>query len=585
MGNSSRKIDWEFACKECSTHYLVEIISHKDIILIKRYCFCDEETLTSDSFVFYYMKLKTIYYQLPNFAVVPEDINKYCCECNKFLYDTEFVNHCHKTIINAADYIYNCKLHKNQRLTGFCKSCKKLICEICINSLHEKHEIEYAKNLKITEEILKKYETDLQNAFLEMNKLIKLKYGKNSVKVKNENLYEGSNNDYNSFDKEDIQIIMTLKLLKTFIDLYNNHKIKKYIINYQIISNILKNKNFEILRIEDNKRYTNSINIFLKIDFENKNDDKLITITSLKNLLYSSYEEIKEVKIELIEDYVYFFVIRSINENRIQIYKNCKDFKNNIEVDEKIISFKIFEDYSLIICLKSKVLIYKFSKDEFILEKKIDLKYKLINFMSLAHLKKYNFSLLIYNKDKNLLYLQFYIFPEYKGTSYIALEKSKRDGIYGKVLQTYKWITVGVDDYAENYYMIFIYDIIKKKLKNFTMKKKGTYYNSVKIYEIVYDKVLISFQRYSLIINLENQQIVTKIKFGAIECLNQIGDYLLLSSDDYIYQVDIKKGKIYNKIKLLYSAYQFTFKYLIDIYDNFFCGISRDNSIYLFQYK
>ena len=80
-------------------------------------------------------------------------------------------------------------------------------------------------------------------------------------------------------------------------------------------------------------------------------------------------------------------------------------------------------------------------------------------------------------------------------------------------------------------------------------------------------------------------QIETKIKTGALENLHRIGDYLLTSSNDYIYQFDIKKRKIFNKIKLLYGAYDFTFIDLIDIGNNYFCGVSYYKKIYLFKYK
>ena len=44
-----------------------------------------------------------------------------------------------------------------------------------------------------------------------------------------------------------------------------------------------------------------------------------------------------------------------------------------------------------------------------------------------------------------------------------------------------------------------------------------------------------------------------------MECLAEIDDYLLASSDDYIFEFNINKAKIYNKIKLLYGAYYFHF--------------------------
>ena len=150
------------------------------------------------------MKLKTNYYQFPNFAAYPEDIHKYCYTCNEYIEDKNLLNHLHNTIINAADYIYNCKLHKNEILIGFCNYCKQLICGKCINkNLHKNHKIEYTKNLEITEEIMNQYEANLQKAFLEMNNLIKLKYKRKELKLKMINLYEEDCNDYNYFDSKD----------------------------------------------------------------------------------------------------------------------------------------------------------------------------------------------------------------------------------------------------------------------------------------------------------------------------------------------------------------------------------------------
>ena len=420
MGNSlNKKIDWELACKECCTHYLVEIISCEEIILIRRCCFCGEETLSVESYNFYYMKLKTIYYQFPNFAAYPErNINKYCYTCNKYIEDEKLLNHIHNTIINASDYIYNCKLHKNEILVGFCNSCKQLICGICINkNLHKNHKIEYTKNLEITEEIMNKYETNLQKAVVEMNNLIKLKYKRNDLNLKMINLYEEDNNDYRYIDPKDEQIIKILKLLKTFIDLYESHKNNHKIINYQIISNILKHTNFGIIRIKDNKRYTNNINIFFKVDLiSDKINNKRFKIISLRKIMNSCFS-IKELKMKSIENNIYFFALKFGNEYIINIYKNFKEIKNNIKLDVKVIDFIILENGNLVIYSSCKLLIYKFSKDIFNFEDKIDLSYNQNNYQVLNHLYKNNFSFLIHDKYTKTISLKFYIYPDDKGTN------------------------------------------------------------------------------------------------------------------------------------------------------------------------
>ena len=586
MGNLiTKKIDWELACKECYTHYLVKILSFKDIILIKRYCFCGEETLSVDSFVFYFMKLKTIYYQLPDFAVTPEEnINKYCYTCNKFIEDEELLVHKHKTIIDASEYIYNCKLHKNEILVGFCNSCKELICQMCINHFHNNHKIEFTKNLKITEEIINKYETNLKKSYLEMNKLLKLKYRMNDIKLKMKNLFDIESKDYGSYDTKDQQIIQTLQLLKTFIDLYKSHKNNNNIINYQIISNVLKHANFEILRIEDNKRYTNNINICFKIDLNSDKNDEQIKIISFRALMESYYDETKILKIKSIENVVYFFVVKSRLENKIIIYKNCKESKNCINLNNEIKNFIILENNSLVIYLTCKLLIYVFSKDNFNLKKEIDLGDKLNNSLFLNYLCGNNFSLLIHDKDKHTISLKFYLYPKYKSSGFL-LQKSQTDPIYGTVMQIYKWVIIAIDYYVNKLYRIIILDVTSKKIKYITMKGGQTYYNDVKMFELYFNKIFISFQSYGLILNLETKQIETKIKIMGLECLYQIGDYFLASSNDYIYQFDINKGKFYNKIKLLYNPYEFTFIDLIDIGNNNFCGVSRNKDVFLFKYE
>ena len=590
MGNTLKnENDWELACKVCCTHYLVEIISFEDLILIRRYCFCGEETLSAESHVFFYMKLKTIYYQFPKFAPYPErNINKYCYTCNEYIKDEQLFNHMHNTIINAADYIYNCKLHKNERLIGFCNSCKQLICEKCINkNLHKNHKIEYTKNLEITEDIMNKYETNLQKAVDEMNNLINLKYNRNDLKLKMINLYEEENNDYRYFDSKDKQIINILKLLKTFIDLYKSHKNNHNIINYQIISNILKHTNFEILRIEDNKRYTNNINIFFKIDLiSDKDNSKRFKIIAFKKIMNSIFS-VKIIKMKPIENDIYFFALKAGNEYEINIYKNFKESENYIKLDVEVIDFIILENANLVIYSSFELLIYKFSNGNFNFEKKIDLSYNQNNYQVLNHLCKNNFSFLIHDKYTKTITLKYYIYPDDKGTN-LLLQKFQTDPINGMAMQANNWIVIGFDFYVNNLYKIYIFDINTKELKSITLEKRQTYYNEcIKIFVINFNKVLISFHSYGLIINLKEKQIETKIENGAMECLYQIGDYLLTSSNDYIYQFDIRKGKIYNKIKLFYNSryglvkvsskifYDFTFIDLIDIGKNYFCGVSK----------
>lgn len=423
------------------------------------------------------MKLKTNYYQLLNFAAFPDTkINKYCYQCNKFISNENSLSHKHKAIINAADYIYNCKFHKTEILIGFCKDCKKLICGICLNdNLHKNHKIEYTKDLAITEEILKEYETNLKNAFLEMNNLIKLKYDNNSIKLKMINIFEEENFDYKMFNSKDQQILKSLQLLKTFLDLYKSYKNNNFKINYQIITNILKHTNFEILRINDNKTFNNqnklnkNINIFLKINLKiDKKNDKTFKIISFKKIKLNQFI-IKKILIKLKKGALFFFMITSM-ENKIIFYKNFKENKNYIEVNDKIIDFILLENGNVVIYLSNKILIYKFSKDIFSFEKLINLGNN-IEYYNLSHLCDNNFSIFSHEKDKKKICLNYFIHPNYEAKKFSLQEAQSDRVVPASSTQIDKTIIIGIDSYLEYLYKIIFYDLIEKKLECIKIKK------------------------------------------------------------------------------------------------------------------
>ena len=118
-----------------------------------------------------------------------------------------------------------------------------------------------------------------------------------------------------------------------------------------------------------------------------------------------------------IENNIYFFALKFGNEYIINIYKNFKEIKNNIKLDVKVIDFIILENGNLVIYSSCKLLIYKFSKDIFNFEDKIDLSYNQNNYQVLNHLYKNNFSFLIHDKYTKTISLKFYIYPDDKGTN------------------------------------------------------------------------------------------------------------------------------------------------------------------------
>ena len=76
---------------------------------------------------------------------------------------------------------------------------------------------------------------------------MKLKYGK-ETEVYPTNLPKPQT--FTFFEDIDKQIVLTLELLKTFLDLYLYHK-NNNSLNYQLISNLLKNMNIELIRLKD----------------------------------------------------------------------------------------------------------------------------------------------------------------------------------------------------------------------------------------------------------------------------------------------------------------------------------------------
>jgi hypothetical protein len=70
--------------------------------------------------------------------------------------------------------------------------------------------------------------------------------------------------------------------------------------------------------------------------------------------------------------------------------------------------------------------------------------------------------------------------------------------------------------------------------------------------------------------------------------LGKVADYMLAGTQDgKIYQIDIKKGKIYNEYILKYVklSYQKYLSSIIDIGNSQFCILSCTDGVYLFKYS
>ena len=228
MGNlNNNSLDGDLICEKCLSHLLLEIAQYGGNIILKKYCFCGKSTSILDYKV-EYLLLKFNYYDEmynSNNKLKCGDthhITKYCYLCHKFFCQKCSNSHQHKNLTNTKDYAFNCQYHyRKEKLIGFCKKCRKSFCVKCIKTFHSNHEIRYTKDLVIKDEIVEKYKNNLNQAFLEFMKLMKLKYG-NNLKLQMTNI--SKKQDISSFDIIDQQILFSLKLLKTFLDLYNYHK-------------------------------------------------------------------------------------------------------------------------------------------------------------------------------------------------------------------------------------------------------------------------------------------------------------------------------------------------------------------------
>ena len=209
--------------------------------------------------------------------------------------------------------------------------------------------------------------------------------------------------DY-SLDLIDRQIIKSLEILKTFLDLYKDHKKYNRPINYQIISNILNHTNFEVLRIKNQNNL--NTNIFLKINSKIDNTHekkfKIIAFKEINLNRYQYYNNIEKIVIKLIKGDIFLFILKE-KENRLIIYKNFKENKYYLEVKDRINDFILLEDGNVVISLSYKILIYKLSNNIFNLEKEIKINNNIDSYLHLSNLCDNNFSFL-------LLYHIYYIF-------------------------------------------------------------------------------------------------------------------------------------------------------------------------------
>ena len=368
--------DYDLCCDKCGSHYLFEIFC-KENIFLRKYCFCGESISEINNHI-QFLLIKKAHFVKSNqssssFGLSNYDnCTKYCPKCNLFLNDEFAVKHEHKNLVNSKDYEQNCFFHRNLKLIGFCKNCKKPVCEECIKIYwHKNHNIKYTKNLIITEEYIENFNNQLNKAFLELNEFIKFKYNNTKFKINITNLAKMNNiSDYN---KKEQQIILTLELLKTILDVFNYHKTKNSL-NYQIISNLLKHNNIKIIR----KDIFNKMDKFACISSDSQSNKKIVIdlkielndIENRENQINIEFDRIIEksvtkiIKLNNGDLALSFFMPR-----KIYLFKNLKEENNYLlEEEEYIKDFIQLNNNKLIIVLDHKIKIYNFNNQSLILE-------------------------------------------------------------------------------------------------------------------------------------------------------------------------------------------------------------------------
>lgn len=608
MGNiNNNSLDGDLICEKCLSHLLLEITQYGGNIILKKYCFCGKSTSILDKKV-ENLLLKFNYYDTmynSNKKLKCGDthhITKYCYLCHKFFCQKCSSTHQHKNLTNTKDYAFNCKYHyRKEKLIGYCKKCRKSFCEKCIKTFHNNHEIIYTKDLVIKDEIIKKYKNNLNQAFLEFMKLMKLKYG-NDIKLQMNNISKKQN--VSSFTLIDQQILFSLELLKTFLDLYNYHK-SNGTLNYQTISNLLKHINFEILRIKDNNKNSilkndpinlpnNNINIYLKIDLldeeYSKNEINLNFVKILNkesNITGKNLLKLKNGNLAYIQHIAY----------SLYFYKNLKEEKKNINTDSEIIDFIQLENEQLVILFYNKIAFYNIKDLSYNKEKKIQLDVTK-EYYKLKNASNNNMALLSYTNNDSASFFTYLKYPDYKLEEFMLIEtnKNKFKDYKNNLLMCQSFYegdlikinnTIIICFAIFEYVKIFFYDINTKTYESIKIDFDLYISNEIKgIYKINKDKIFFATNNSALIVNIKKKQMESVIHLERIYSIGKIGKYMLLGAgNNKIMQINIKNLEINNEFVLNdYKNVNYSINSFVDIGNNQFCT-NTYSGIFLFNYQ
>ena len=626
INNITTSIKNEFICDKCCRHYLLELISDESKALLRGYCFCGESTIQIENpkeilflneFQFYEnYKCKCV----TNIYENKKKVWKYCDKCNEFLCKECSNSHEHNNSIFEPDILTNkCKYHSNEELIGFCKHCKKPICQECINYFHKKHEIKLTKDLIKTDEYVENYEKNLEKAISDFNKFMKMKYGEIEITIPNLDNKENINIIYG----RDRQTVTTLQILKTILDLYNYHK-DNGTLNYQIISNMLNNLNFEIVRLPDkinnrfksfsgsslddeNNKINKNINVCLEINLKSKmNERKIINKINIENYkLYGSYKEgenIKKLKngnlILYGKSFTGFRIIEDLKENKYY------------EIRDRVIDFMQLKNEKFVFLTKKhdnseicRLLIIIKEGNEFKIEKRIDLNKKR-NYCKLIPIDSFKILLFSYSNKKQKTYIELIILQNLKSEKTAIMKLlsiswiDKLDLILKTKISEWKFIKNGnlimIAFNVKELCIIYFYDLKDNKLESISINlnlnnnlqtpNNDNYNEILNIMNIDNERILLSSNMHGIILNIKTKQIESKIKdWNNLYCICKVNKCILAGFyGGRISQINIYTKEIYNNFILKRNE---GIDSIVDIGNHTFCVVSKYNNIYIFEYK
>ena len=570
------QLNASLSCSKCRNHYLIEILSNEYNISTRRYCNCGEFTRKIKHHIDFLLSLK--YYRICS-SCKANVKTKYCYDCKKFLCEIclNFDNKNHRILLSKFS-LTCCKYHYEERIVCFCKQCKKAICFHCINQFHKNHEIKFMKDLNLTDEMVNNYKNRQIKFFELFENYLYSKYGQ-KIKIKTYNLLLDKYGNikplkyekYKSLNEYEKQVLLTLKLLQTMLDLYNYYKLKDRL-TYQIIANIVKHMNIELIIIPPQK--PNNINLKINLIDEEKR----------KNQLLIEYEKLLNNKMLIRSK-----IIKLINgdlcayqnkEKKMIFLKNFIVQDYHIFLNDDVNDFIQLKNENLAILLCNKnILIYTFKSNVFHLEKEIQLDKN----KKYYKIRDINNSIAVLSDINDRALLIFLKYPEYDINEIdLSTEKSGE----GNIINISNLIVICFE--MNNLCKIILYDINNKKIETIEIKNKF-YINksNVNCFEINKEKILLSTSNCAYLINIKTKQIEANISYlYNLNDLVKIGNYTLGALDySYICQINPRTWEILNYYFLDYSFIKKGGYYIIDAGNNFFISNYFLSGATLFKFK